>query len=50
MEERLRVTIRDSVTTLTTVTVTVPITDAWFDDGYDRLERVSKAWSPATDR
>lgn len=45
-DERLRVTIRDSMTTLTTVTVTVPLFDAWFDDAFDRLNEVWKTWSP----
>ncbi|WP_331764982.1 DUF5959 family protein (plasmid) [Streptomyces sp. NBC_01384] len=47
--ERLRVTIRDNMTTLTTVTVTVPMADSWFDDAYDRLEQVSKTWPPTED-
>ncbi|MFE5663925.1 DUF5959 family protein [Streptomyces niveus] len=49
-DERLRVTIRDSMTTLTTVTVTVPLFDAWFDDAYDRLNEVWKTWSPTEDK
>ncbi|MFD4653956.1 DUF5959 family protein [Streptomyces sp. NPDC058441] len=48
-EERVRVTIRDSMTTLTTVTVTVPLADSWFDDAYDRLERACKTWPPTGD-
>ncbi|NUQ98618.1 MAG: hypothetical protein HOY79_19370 [Streptomyces sp.] len=47
-EERLRVTIRDNATTLTTVTVTVPLADTWFDDAYDRLEQAWKTW-PSTE-
>ncbi|WP_381802242.1 DUF5959 family protein [Streptomyces niveus] len=48
-EERLRVTIRDGMTTLTTVTVTVPLADAWFDDAYDRLDQAWKTWAPTED-
>lgn len=29
------------------VTVTVPLTDAWFDDAYDRLDQMWKTWDPA---
>ncbi len=46
-DERLRVTIRDNVMTLTTVTVTVPLADSWFDDAYHRLEQVWKTLPPA---
>ncbi|MEV0640272.1 DUF5959 family protein [Streptomyces sp. NPDC050619] len=49
-EERLCVTIRDDASTLTTVTVTVPFADSWFDDAYDRLEQVWKTWPPAEDQ
>ncbi|MCF6525009.1 DUF5959 family protein [Streptomyces sp. JJ36] len=35
--ERARVTIRDTAMSLTTVTVTVPLVDEWFDDAYRRL-------------
>ncbi|MFC8243651.1 DUF5959 family protein [Streptomyces chartreusis] len=48
-DERLRVTIRDNVNTLTTVTVTVPFADSWFDDAYNRLEQVWKTWPPTSD-
>ncbi|MGW2769937.1 DUF5959 family protein [Streptomyces sp. NPDC001275] len=48
-EERLRVTIRDNMATLTTVTVTVPLVDSWFDDAYDRLDQVWKTWFPGED-
>lgn len=48
--ERLRVTIRDNMTTLTTVTVTVPLADSWFDDAYDRLEQVWKTLPPTENR
>ncbi|MFC5215291.1 DUF5959 family protein [Streptomyces coerulescens] len=47
-DERLRVTLRDDVSTLTTVTVTVPLADSWFDDAYDRLEQVRNIFPPAT--
>ncbi|MFE9441289.1 DUF5959 family protein [Streptomyces sp. NPDC006602] len=49
-EERLCVTVRDDVSTLTTVTVTVPFADSWFDDAYDRLEQVWKTWPPTEDQ
>lgn len=29
---------------LTTVTVTVPLVDAWFDDAYRRLDLVWETW------
>jgi len=48
-EERLPATVRDNVTTLTTVTVTVPLADSWFDDAYDRLEQARNAWLPTED-
>ncbi|MER6471348.1 DUF5959 family protein [Streptomyces collinus] len=48
--ERLRVTIKDNVTTLTTVTVSVPLDDSWFDDAYDRLEKVWTTWLPSESR
>ncbi|MBP0459667.1 DUF5959 family protein [Streptomyces montanisoli] len=46
--EYFRVTVRDKEMTLTTVTVTVPLDDSWFDDAYNRLERVLSIW-PLTD-
>lgn len=48
-DERLSVTIRDDVTTMTTVTVMVPLEDSWFDDAYDRLEQVRSTWPPTCD-
>jgi hypothetical protein len=33
---------------LTTVTVTVPLVDTWFDDAYRRLDLVWETW-PMTD-
>ncbi|MFJ9736833.1 DUF5959 family protein [Streptomyces sp. NPDC101166] len=43
-EDRCRVTIKDHSASLTTVTVTVPLADAWFDDAYRRLDSVWEAW------
>ncbi|MGV9455434.1 DUF5959 family protein [Streptomyces sp. NPDC003635] len=43
-EERAHVTVKDSAGSLTSVTVTVPMTDSWFDDAYERLELVRKTW------
>lgn len=43
-EERVHVTIKDHSRSLTTVTVTVPMADSWFDDAYERLDLVMKAW------
>ncbi|MEU2913822.1 DUF5959 family protein [Streptomyces massasporeus] len=42
--DRCRVTIKDHSMSLTTVTVTVPLADAWFDDAYRRLDLVWDAW------
>ncbi|MFF4212644.1 DUF5959 family protein [Streptomyces sp. NPDC001796] len=42
--ERCRVTVEDASTSLTTVTVTVPLKDEWFDDAYHRLDLVWEAW------
>lgn len=42
--ERVHVTVRDDAMSLTAVTVTVPLPDAWFDDAYQRLELVWKTW------
>lgn len=49
-DERLCVTIRDDVNTLTTVTVTVPLADSWFDDAHACLEQVWKTWPPTEDQ
>ncbi|WUO25535.1 DUF5959 family protein [Streptomyces sp. NBC_00287] len=46
-EERARVTVKDSAGSLTSVTVTVPMDDSWFDDAYERLELVRKTWPSA---
>lgn len=43
-EERAHVTIRDTSSSLTAVTVTVPLADAWFDDAYRRLDLVWETW------
>jgi hypothetical protein len=34
---------------LTAVTVTVPLVDAWFDDAYDRLDLAWKTWPRTED-
>jgi len=47
--ERAHVTVRDDSMSLTAVTVTVPLADAWFDDAYQRLELAWKTWPPAGD-
>ena len=43
-DDRCQVTIKDRSMSLTSVTVTVPLTDAWFDDAYQRLDSVSETW------
>ncbi|MGW0768435.1 DUF5959 family protein [Streptomyces sp. NPDC002676] len=43
-DDRCRVTIEDHSTSLTAVTVTVPLTDAWFDDAYRRLDMTWETW------
>lgn len=45
-DERAHVTIADRSMSLTTVTVPVVLTDAWFDDAYDRLDQVLQTWLP----
>ncbi|MET7696982.1 MULTISPECIES: DUF5959 family protein [unclassified Streptomyces] len=45
--ERVHVTVRDDSMSLTAVTVTVALSDAWFDDAYGRLELAWKTWPPA---
>jgi hypothetical protein len=50
-DDRCQVTIKDHSMSLTTVTVTVPLDDAWFDDAYRRLDLVWETWPmtlPAT--
>lgn len=42
--DRCHVTIKDQSMSLTTVTVTVPLVDAWFDDAYRRLDLVWETW------
>ncbi|AGS67228.1 hypothetical protein B446_33310 [Streptomyces collinus Tu 365] len=49
-EGRAHVTIRDASSSLTTVTVSVPLKDAWFDEAYSRLDLAwprSRADGPA---
>jgi len=43
-DERCRVRIRDHAMSLTSVTVTVPLADDWFDDAYRRLDLVWETW------
>ncbi|MFD8237129.1 DUF5959 family protein [Streptomyces sp. NPDC059696] len=43
-DDRCQVTIKDHSASLTTVTVTVPLVDAWFDDAYRRLDLVWETW------
>ncbi|AUH40872.1 DUF5959 family protein [Streptomyces sp. CMB-StM0423] len=43
-DDRCRVTMRDHSASLTTVTVTIPLADAWFDDAYRRLDAVWETW------
>ncbi|MFI1096439.1 DUF5959 family protein [Streptomyces sp. NPDC020917] len=43
-EDRCQVTVKDHSASLTGVTVTVPLADAWFDDAYRRLEQVCDTW------
>lgn len=38
------VTLRDDEGSATTVTVTVPLPDRWFDDAYERLDRTWQTW------
>ncbi|MBY8881115.1 DUF5959 family protein [Streptomyces sp. PLK6-54] len=45
-DDRCRVTVKDDATSPTTVTVTVPMTDAWFDDAYHRLDRAFEVLRP----
>nr|WP_222108859.1 DUF5959 family protein [Streptomyces cupreus] len=46
-EERARVTVKDTSMSLTSVTVTVPMDDSWFDDAYERLDLIWKTWPSA---
>ncbi|MCF1650231.1 DUF5959 family protein, partial [Streptomyces indiaensis] len=43
-DDRCEVTLKDHSMSLTTVTVTVPLVDAWFDDAYRRLDLVWETW------
>ncbi|WP_128380603.1 DUF5959 family protein [Streptomyces cavernae] len=47
-DERVHATVKDASASLTAVTVTVPLDDAWFDDAYDRLDLTWRTW-PLTD-
>ncbi|MFJ8362732.1 DUF5959 family protein [Streptomyces sp. NPDC093984] len=42
--ERCRVTVEDASASGTSVTVTVPLKDEWFDDAYHRLDLASENW------
>lgn len=42
--DRLHFTVKDWVSSNTTVSLAVPITDAWFDDAYERLDQVWTTW------
>lgn len=42
--ERAHVTVADRSMSLTTVTVTVLLHDAWFDDAYQRMDRTLQTW------
>ena len=44
-QDRVYVTLKDLAASLTTVTVTIPLADSWFDDAYDRLDLVWKTWA-----
>ncbi|GAA3785383.1 DUF5959 family protein [Streptomyces chiangmaiensis] len=48
-DDRCQVTLNDHSMSLTTVTVTVPLADTWFDDAYRRLDLVWKTWPLAAD-
>ena len=39
-DDRYHVTVKDHAASPTAVTVTVPLTDAWFDDAYHRLDHL----------
>ncbi|MFR0357602.1 DUF5959 family protein [Streptomyces sediminimaris] len=43
-DDRCHVTVKDHSMSQTTVTVTVPLADAWFDDAYRRLDLVWETW------
>jgi len=38
------VTVKDDDGSATTVTVTVPLPDEWFDEAYERLDLTLKTW------
>jgi hypothetical protein len=43
-DDRCEITIKDHSMSQTTVTVTVPLSDAWFNDAYQRLDRTWETW------
>ncbi|PAZ10851.1 hypothetical protein CLM62_38825 [Streptomyces sp. SA15] len=43
-DDRCEITIKDDSMSQTTVTVTVPLSDAWFNDAYHRLDRIWETW------
>lgn len=45
--DQAHVTIKDDEGSATTVTVTVPLGDEWFDDAYERLDLALKTWTLA---
>ncbi|WP_229841553.1 DUF5959 family protein [Streptomyces brasiliensis] len=47
--DRCQATIKDHSMSLTTVTVTIPLVDAWFDDAYRRLDLVWETWPMMTE-
>ncbi|MFJ3308208.1 DUF5959 family protein [Streptomyces sp. NPDC086549] len=48
-DDRCQVTIKEHSMSLTTVTVTVPLVDDWFDDAYRRLDLVWESWPTTED-
>lgn len=42
---RAHVTVADGAASAVTVTLPVTLTDAWFDDAYQRLDAARRAWS-----
>lgn len=41
---RVAVTVRDPESSMVSVTVAIKVDDDWFDDAYDRLDRVWQKW------
>lgn len=48
-DDRCQVTIKDCSMSLTAVTVTVPLADAWFDEAYRLLDLVWETWPMTED-